>query len=46
MVNIITADHILIATGGQPTIPNVEGAEFGVTSNEVFALKQLPNVSL
>ncbi|WP_299323044.1 FAD-dependent oxidoreductase, partial [uncultured Gemella sp.] len=30
-----TADHILIATGGQPTIPNVEGAEFGVTSNEV-----------
>ena len=37
-----TADHILIATGGQPTIPNVEGAEFGVTSNEVFALKQLP----
>ena len=37
-----TADHILIATGGQPTIPNVEGAEYGVTSNEVFALKQLP----
>ena len=37
-----TADHILIATGGQPTIPNVEGAEYGITSNEVFALKQLP----
>lgn len=37
-----TADHILIATGGKPTIPNVKGAEYGVTSNEVFALKKLP----
>lgn len=37
-----SADHILIATGGKPTIPNVEGAEYGVTSNEVFELKQLP----
>ena len=38
-----SADHILIATGGKPTIPNIEGAEYGITSNEVFALKKLPN---
>ncbi|MGX7096055.1 glutathione-disulfide reductase [Gemella bergeri] len=37
-----SANHILIATGGKPTIPNIEGAEYGITSNEVFALKQLP----
>lgn len=37
-----TANHILIATGGRPTIPNIEGAEYGVTSNEVFDLKELP----
>lgn len=37
-----TAEHILIATGGEPVIPNVEGAEYGITSNEVFEMKQLP----
>ncbi|MDG2959331.1 glutathione-disulfide reductase [Bisgaard Taxon 10/6] len=38
----ITADHILIATGGRPTIPAVKGAEYGIDSNGVFALKALP----
>ncbi|MFA9487803.1 MULTISPECIES: glutathione-disulfide reductase [unclassified Mannheimia] len=38
----ITADHILIATGGRPTIPNLEGAEYGITSDGVFALNELP----
>ncbi|WP_239256986.1 glutathione-disulfide reductase [Listeria ilorinensis] len=37
-----TADHILIATGGQPTIPDIEGAEYGIDSNGFFALKELP----
>ncbi|MBF0710237.1 MULTISPECIES: glutathione-disulfide reductase [unclassified Gemella] len=37
-----TAPHILIATGGKPVIPNIEGAEYGVTSNEIFDLKELP----
>ncbi|MDO4814100.1 MAG: glutathione-disulfide reductase [Gemella sp.] len=37
-----TAPHILIATGGKPVIPNIEGAEYGVTSNEVFDLTELP----
>ncbi|MEG9545880.1 glutathione-disulfide reductase [Mannheimia sp. HC-2023] len=38
----VTADHILIATGGRPTIPDLEGAEYGITSDGVFALDALP----
>lgn len=38
----VTADHILIATGGRPSVPNVKGAEYGITSDGVFALNQLP----
>ncbi|EIA21434.1 glutathione reductase [Listeria fleischmannii subsp. coloradonensis] len=30
---IYSTDHILIATGGKPTIPDVEGAELGTDSN-------------
>ena len=38
----ITADKILIATGARPQIPDVPGAEHGITSNEVFHLPTLP----
>ena len=38
----VTADHILIATGGRPSIPAVKGAEYGIDSNGVFALTKLP----
>lgn len=38
----VTADHILIATGGRPSLPNLEGAEYGITSDGVFALNKLP----
>ncbi|EIJ67301.1 glutathione-disulfide reductase [Pasteurella bettyae] len=38
----VTADHILIATGGRPSIPNVKGAEYGITSDGFFALTELP----
>lgn len=38
----VTADHILIATGGRPSIPKVKGAEYGIDSNGVFALTELP----
>ncbi|HDL4667499.1 TPA: glutathione-disulfide reductase, partial [Mannheimia haemolytica] len=41
-VEEVTADHILIATGGRPTVPNVKGAEYGITSDGVFALDALP----
>ncbi|GAA5135389.1 glutathione-disulfide reductase [Thalassotalea piscium] len=37
-----TADHICIATGGKPSIPNIEGAEFGIDSDGFFALEQQP----
>ena len=38
----ITAKTILIATGGWPIRPDFEGAEHGITSNEVFHLEVLP----
>ncbi|GHA43253.1 glutathione-disulfide reductase [Photobacterium aphoticum] len=37
-----TADHILIAVGGEPTIPNVPGAEHGIDSNGFFELNAQP----
>ncbi|MFT4925485.1 MAG: glutathione reductase (NADPH) [Phenylobacterium sp.] len=37
-----TADHILIATGGRPTLPNIPGAEHGIDSNGFFALRSQP----
>lgn len=39
---IITADHILIATGGRPHRPNIQGAEYGIDSDGFFELTQLP----
>lgn len=38
----ITADHILIATGGRPSRPDIEGAELGIDSDGFFELKALP----
>ncbi|MBW7945139.1 MAG: glutathione-disulfide reductase [Sphingomonadaceae bacterium] len=38
----VTADKVLIATGARPGIPDCEGAEHGITSNEVFHLETLP----
>ncbi|HAA54900.1 MAG TPA: glutathione-disulfide reductase [Myxococcales bacterium] len=34
--------HILIATGGRPRIPDVEGAELGLTSDGFFEMETLP----
>ncbi|MET0363182.1 MAG: glutathione-disulfide reductase [Sphingobium sp.] len=39
---LVTADKILIATGSWPVVPEIEGAEHGITSNEVFHLETLP----
>jgi glutathione reductase (NADPH) len=38
----ITADTILVATGGWPYKTPIPGAELGITSNEVFSLDRLP----
>lgn len=37
-----TAEHILIATGGWPQVPDIPGREHAITSNEAFYLEQLP----
>ncbi|XKM13783.1 glutathione-disulfide reductase [Orbaceae bacterium ac157xtp] len=37
-----SADHILIAVGGKPIIPNIPGAEHGITSDHFFALTEQP----
>ena len=39
---IVTAHHIVIATGGKPNVPNIEGNEYAITSNECFTLDKLP----
>ena len=38
----ITADKILIATGAWPVMPEIEGVEHAISSNEVFHLEALP----
>ena len=38
----ITADKIVIATGARPLMPQVEGIEHAISSNEVFHLERLP----
>jgi len=37
-----TAEHILVATGGWPQVPDIPGKEHAITSNEAFFLKALP----
>jgi len=38
----ITAAHILIATGSEPSMPDVPGIELAMTSDQVFQLAELP----
>ncbi len=38
----VTAERILIAVGGQPQRPDIKGAEFAKTSDDMFALEELP----
>jgi glutathione reductase (NADPH) len=39
----VTAERILIATGGTPVMPrDIEGCELAINSNDVFNLTQLP----
>lgn len=37
-----TAETVLIATGGWPTMPDIPGIEYAVTSNEALDLPELP----
>ena len=38
----VSAERILIATGGHPFIPDIPGRELAITSNEAFHLEALP----
>lgn len=37
-----TTKHILVATGGTPFVPKIEGHEYVITSNEIFHLEEQP----
>jgi glutathione reductase (NADPH) len=37
-----TADHVVIAVGGKPTVPAIPGAEHCITSDGFFALDARP----
>jgi len=36
------ADRIVIATGGRPSVPDIPGAEYGITSDGFFELEERP----
>ena len=38
----VRAKYILIATGARPAMPEIEGIEHAISSNEVFHLEKLP----
>lgn len=42
----LSADKILIATGGTPFMPNIPGAEHAISSNEVFHLEEQPKSAI
>ena len=39
---VYSADHILVAVGGRPLLPDIPGAELGITSDGFFQLKDRP----
>ena len=38
----VSARHILVATGGEPTLPDIPGIEHAIRSDDVFYLERLP----
>jgi glutathione reductase (NADPH) len=38
----VTAEHIVVATGGHPERPPIPGAELGIISDDAFYLKEMP----
>ena len=46
-IETVTADKIVIATGGRPVYPDIPGAkEYGITSDDLFYLKSAPGKTL
>jgi glutathione reductase (NADPH) len=42
----VSAENILVATGGWPSLPEIEGVEHVISSNEAFELESLPRRAL
>jgi glutathione reductase (NADPH) len=42
----VTAEYILVATGGWPVVPDIPGRELAITSNEAFFLPEVPRRAL
>jgi len=38
----LTADTIVLSPGGEPLVPKIEGAKYGITSDGFFELNELP----
>ncbi len=41
-----STENILVATGGWPTVPEIPGSEWALTSNEMFYLEELPEKAI
>ncbi len=39
---VVTSKYILIATGGEPLKPDIEGGDLTITSDDIFNLQHLP----
>ena len=39
---VYSAEHVIVATGGFPTVPDLPGAEHGMTSDGFFLLERAP----
>lgn len=42
----LTAEHVVIATGGRPYLPPIKGIEHAITSDDIFQLKTSPGKTL
>ncbi len=38
----VSAKHILVAVGGRPSVPEFEGSDLAITSNDIFLLDEMP----
>lgn len=45
-VKTITANNIVIAVGGRPTLPDIPGAELAITSDDIWQLQENPGRTL
>ena len=41
--SMLSADKVLVAVGGVPSVPDLPGAELGITSDGFFDLEEQPS---